>query len=215
MRARRYSSDDLTGPYLRGDPMRSTTRRAAASAALVLSGALLLSACDPGSGGGSGSASGSPTAAGSATAPDASASASPTTAAPDASVSASASSAPSGNSAACSNLVATAAVKAAVTHDYGAAVHRGHITPRPHQFLYGRCDGTTYASSAFDLTPGATYQDQVAAQDEGSTRKYFSLGADGTWTLIGSAGFPDNGGCVAQIPPALAALWGGCRAGTQ
>ena len=193
--------------------MRSTTPRVAASVTLALSGALLLGACTSGSGGGSGtgSGSGSPSAVASATAaaPDVSASAS----APG--VGATASSAPSGNSASCSNLVATAAVKAAVVHDYGAAVHRGHITPRPHQFLYGRCGGTTYVSSAFDLTPGATYQDQVSAQDEGSTRKYFSLGADGTWALIGSAGFPDNGGCVAQIPQALATLWGGCHAVAQ
>ena len=203
--------------------MRSTTRRTAASAALLLSGALLLSACDSGTGSatgsGSGSASSTPSSGGSSTASGpaggstASPTASPTAVAPTGGPSASG--APTADAAGCHNLVATAAVKAAVTHDYGAAVNRGHITPRPHQFLYGQCGGTSYAVSAFDLTPGATYGDQVAAQDEGSTRKYFSLAANGTWTLIGSAGFPDTGGCIAQIPQALATLWGGCHPGQQ
>ncbi|WP_042384759.1 hypothetical protein [Streptacidiphilus melanogenes] len=196
--------------------MRSTTRRAAASAALVLSGALALSACSS-SGGGSttGSAPAPAPATASATA-TAAVSASPTAAPSDGSTASptGAGTSPSGTptaiDAGCRNMVATDAVKAAVTRDYGTEVHRGHITPRPHQFLYGQCGGTTYAATAFDLTPGATYSDQVSGQDEGSTRKYFSLAANGTWTLIGSAGFPDVGGCVAQIPQALAKLWGGC-----
>ncbi|WP_052440789.1 hypothetical protein [Streptacidiphilus anmyonensis] len=201
--------------------MRSTARRAA-SAALVLSGALLLSACDSGSGSTTASGGGSPTATASvAASPTATvaATASPTTvatvaASPTGAV-ASPVATPTAGDASCHNLVATDAVKAAVTRDYGAEVHRGHITPRPQQFLYGQCGGTVYAATAFDLTAGATYSDQVAGQDDGSTRKYFSLAANGTWTLIGSAGFPDNGGCVAQIPQALAKLWGGCQPGSQ
>jgi hypothetical protein len=199
-----------------GNLMRSTTRRAAASAVLVLSGALLLSACDSNSGGGSASATPSSTA--SAAGGTTGGSTDGATASPTASATAGGSApsgAPPSAAAACRNLVATDAVKAAVTRDYGAQVNRGHITPRPHQFLYGQCGVTTYAATAFDLTPGATYSDQVAGQDDGSTRKYFSLGANGTWTLIGSADFPDTGGCVAKIPQALAKLWGGCQPGQQ
>ncbi|WP_042366642.1 hypothetical protein [Streptacidiphilus neutrinimicus] len=205
--------------------MRSTTRRAAASAALVLSGALALSAC--GSSGG-GSATGSAPTPGPVTASStitASVTASPTATAPGGStasptaVATGVGASPSGTTAAvdaaCRNLVASDAVKAAVTRDYGTEAHRGHITPRAHQFLYGQCGGAAYAATAFDLTPGATFSDQVAGQDDGSTRKYFSLGANGTWTLIGSAVFPDNGGCLAQIPQALAELWGGCQPGRQ
>jgi hypothetical protein len=201
-----------------GNLMRSTTRRAAASAALVLSGALLLSACDSGSGSGGGSASATPSptasgADGTTGAPTDGATASPT--ASGIGGGSAPTGGPSATTAACRNLVATDAVKAAVTRDYGTQANRGHITPRPHQFLYGQCDGTTYAATAFDLTPGATYSDQVAGQDDGSTRKYFALGTNGSWTLIGSAAFPDTGGCAAKIPSALAKLWGGCQPGRQ
>ncbi|SEK69908.1 hypothetical protein [Streptacidiphilus jiangxiensis] len=199
--------------------MRSTTRRAAASAALVLTSALLLTACNSGGGsttggstastsapsGGSGGGSTSGGSGGGSTSGGSGSSTQGTT-----SGSTSGTGGATAAAAGCRNLVATDAVKAAVTQAYEAESHRGHITPLPHRFLYGECGGTTYAATAFELTPGATYNDQVAAQDDGSTRKYFSLTAGGSWTVLGSAGFPDMGGCIAQVPKALATVWGGC-----
>jgi hypothetical protein len=182
--------------------MRSTTRRAVGSAALAASTVLLLGACATGSGTSTGATTASPVASGAPSgAPSVTASA----------VAQGSTGTEAAQSGGCRNLVATAKVKAEVTRAYEAESHRGHITPRPHQFLYGQCGGTTYAATAFDLTPGATYNDQVAAQDDGSTRKYFSLTAGGTWTVIGSANFPDLGGCIPKIPHALATLWGGCK----
>jgi hypothetical protein len=200
--------------------MRSTTRRAAASAALVLTSALLLTACNSGGGGGGGSTAGSSTASASTSSGgsgDGSTSGGGSTSGSGSSTQGTTSGSTSGTggtataaASGCKNLVATDAVKAADTQAYEAESHRGHIAPLPHQFLYGECGGTTYAATAFELTPGATYNDQVAAQDDGSTRKYFSLTAGGSWTVIGSAGFPDMGGCITQVPKALAAVWGGC-----
>ncbi|MEY9870765.1 putative small secreted protein [Streptacidiphilus sp. MAP12-33] len=204
--------------------MRTTTRRAAASAAVVLTSALLLTACNSGNGGGSAPSSGSTASAGGAAPTEAPTSGSggtsggtsgATTGGTSAATPGTGGGTPGASAAAagCQNLVATDAVKAAVTSAYEAASHRGHITPRPHQFLYGECGGTIYAATAFDLTPGATYNDQVAAQDDGSTRKYLSLAAGGSWAVIGSDNFPGTaGGCIHAIPADLAKLWGGCPA---
>ncbi|WP_042425680.1 hypothetical protein [Streptacidiphilus anmyonensis] len=121
------------------------------------------------------------------------------------------SAAPAAAGSACRNLVVTAAVRAEVTRAYAAESRLVHIEPVPGGFLYGACGGVTYAASRFEPTGGATEQEKVASQDEGSVPKYFSLGPSGAWTYLGSAGFPATGGCIGGIPQALAAVWGGCR----
>lgn len=117
---------------------------------------------------------------------------------------------PSSTDAGCRNLVATTAVKAEVTQAYQAAAHLYHIQPRAGGFLYGSCGNVTYAETRFTATAQATTDEEVALQDEGSSRKYFSLGSTGTWTYLGTGGFPDTGGCLGQIPHPLAVIWGDC-----
>ncbi|WP_370091934.1 hypothetical protein [Streptacidiphilus sp. MAP12-20] len=186
-----------------------------------MSATLLLAACNGGSGSGS---TGAPGASGNSTA---GAAPSPTggqtsgaVAAPTSTVGTvqdpSGQQSPSmdnlGNIVGCANRTATPAVKAAVTHAYAAATGHTHIQPRPGQFLYGQCKGVYYAATAFDLTPGATYEEKVAAQDDGSVRKYFILAGGNPWAMNGSASFPDTGGCFNLIPQQLSQEWNNCPA---
>ncbi|MER5548438.1 hypothetical protein ACWDBD_29275 [Streptomyces sp. NPDC001118] len=109
----------------------------------------------------------------------------------------------------CRNLVATATVKTAVTRAYtshNSLFH--HIKPRPGQFLYGQCGDTRYAATAFELTPGATHQEQIGIQDDGSARKYFILRDGRPWAYSHSAA-PFSGGCVG-IPKELSQRWDNC-----
>lgn len=117
----------------------------------------------------------------------------------------------------CHDLVATAAVKAAVVDAYHKAEpYFVHIATAPHTFYYGQCGSVRYAATRFVLTSGATYQEQVGIQDDGSAMKYFTAPAAGAWTYVASGSFPpSSGGCaaIAQIPAALAAVWAGCPSG--
>jgi len=120
----------------------------------------------------------------------------------------------------CQNLVATAAVKAAVTSTYGQAgtgsgIQLVHIAPAPGVFFYGECGPTFYAATRFVATPGATTDEQVALQDDGAMMKYFSEPSGGAWSLVASQGFPGTQGCgsITQLPAALATLWAGCPSG--
>ncbi|WP_159025129.1 hypothetical protein [Streptomyces sp. MUSC 125] len=114
----------------------------------------------------------------------------------------------------CRNLVVVGGVKDAVTTAYERRFpHFRHIRPASHQFFYGQCDGVGYAATRFQLTPGATYEERVGMQDEGSATKYFRATSTGHWVYIASDGFPSGPhGCadVPQIPSALAAAWGDC-----
>ncbi|WP_152628153.1 hypothetical protein [Streptacidiphilus neutrinimicus] len=182
--------------------MHATARRAA-SASLAVCAALALSTCHPGGSDGGAAPSSAARTSSTLSSPSSSASAesSPTTAA----------SVVAASGSPCRDLVVTAAVKAEVTRTYAAQNKLVHIGPVPGSFLYGACGGVTYAASPFEPTAGATLQEQVASQDEGSVPKYFSLGAAGAWSYLGSAGFPATGGCIGAIPRALAAVWGDCR----
>ncbi|WP_042395196.1 hypothetical protein [Streptacidiphilus carbonis] len=112
----------------------------------------------------------------------------------------------------CRDLVASAGVKDAVTQAYARQnPPLKHIEPQPGSFLYGECAGVTYAAARFRPTAGATLDEQVAMQDEGSVRKYLVL-ESGSWTDLASDGSPSNGHCAAQVPTALAAVWNGCSA---
>ncbi|KUN69902.1 hypothetical protein AQJ46_19300 [Streptomyces canus] len=107
-------------------------------------------------------------------------------------------------------------VKANVTAAYGkqAQPPLSHITPVKGTFYYGSCDGTFYAGTRFQLTPGSTEAEQVALQDDGAVMKYF-IDRPGTgWTFLASDTFPASPqGCAAipQIPSHLSTLWNNCR----
>lgn len=116
----------------------------------------------------------------------------------------------------CRSLTVPAAVKSSVTTAYGsqAQPRLTHIAPVKGTFYYGSCDGTYYAGTRFQLTPGSTAAEQVALQDDGSVMKYFVDRPGTGWTYLASDGFPASPqGCAAvpQIPSALAAVWNDCR----
>lgn len=127
-----------------------------------------------------------------------------------------ASAAPSTASAgSCRSLVVPQAVKDAVTEAYRQSqTGLVHIAPVKGTFYYGTCDGTTYASTRFTPTSGATLGEQVQLQDEGSAAKYFTKTPNRAWTYVATDGFPRSPrGCAAipQIPASLAALWADCK----
>lgn len=185
--------------------------RHAAAATLTVSAALALTACH--ASGPAADASATTSAVAAAPSPSASARASATTSATStATAMPSATATATATATACATLVATASVKEAVTHVYQTAAHLEHIQPRPGGFLYGECGGVMYAETRFTPTADATTDEQVALQDEGSSRKYFRLGSAGTWTYLGTGGFPDTGGCLSQIPYPMATIWNGCSA---
>ncbi|MGW0501053.1 hypothetical protein ACWD0Z_38210 [Streptomyces sp. NPDC003007] len=117
----------------------------------------------------------------------------------------------------CRNLTAGSEVKTAVTEAYRRSFPRFvHLRPEPGQFFYGQCGGVRYAATRFEATLGATYDELVSMQDEGSATKYFRGTSAGGWTYLTSDGFPRGPrGCgdVTQIPDALSALWGNCPVG--
>ncbi|MEU0215914.1 hypothetical protein ABZ281_12655 [Streptomyces sp. NPDC006265] len=114
----------------------------------------------------------------------------------------------------CRNLTVSSEVKAAVTRAYQGSFPRFvHVRPVPHQFFYGQCGGVRYAATRFEATSGATHEELVGMQDEGSATKYFRSAAGGSWIYVASDGSPRGPhGCgdVPQIPGALSATWGNC-----
>ncbi|KUO21331.1 hypothetical protein AQJ91_10245 [Streptomyces dysideae] len=108
-------------------------------------------------------------------------------------------------------------MKAAVTAAYQRSFPRfAHIQPVPRQFFYGQCGGVRYAATRFESTPGATHEQLVGMQDEGSATKYFRSTSAGSWSYLASDGSPRGPhGCgdVPQIPETLAAAWGNCSVG--
>ncbi|MEU3092298.1 hypothetical protein ACWCQ0_30595 [Streptomyces massasporeus] len=114
----------------------------------------------------------------------------------------------------CRNLTVSSEVKAAVTRAYQASFPRFvHVRPMPYQFFYGQCGGVRYAATRFEAIAGATHEELVGMQDEGSATQYFRRAAGGSWTYVTSDGSPRGPhGCgdVPQIPGALSATWGDC-----
>jgi hypothetical protein len=188
--------------------MHRSTRSTVATT-LAFSAALLVSGCSSGSTGSSAAAA--PTT--SAATPGGGASAGNTAAATTGSTPTATDSATGGASGSCRNLQATAAVKTAVTTAYEAKfTNLNHIAPVPGSFYYGSCGGATYAVTNFMPTAGAGIDVEVALQDDGSARKYFSYSSATGWSYIASGAFPDRGGCASQIPSQLAAAWSNCPA---
>ncbi|NEB05974.1 hypothetical protein [Streptomyces sp. SID13726] len=118
--------------------------------------------------------------------------------------------------AACRSLPVSPTTKSNVTAAYRTEAQPPltHITPVKGTFYYGSCDGTFYAGTRFQLTPGSTPAEQVALQDDGAAMKYFVERPGSAWSYLASDGFPaDPQGCAAipQIPARLAVLWDDCR----
>jgi hypothetical protein len=114
----------------------------------------------------------------------------------------------------CRSLLVPAAVKSRVTAAFRATLQDvTHVGPVPGTFFYGTCGSTTYAAARFRATAGASTNELVQLQDDGSAMKYFRLPAHGGWRLVASDGFPaDPHGCAAihAVPAALAAAWNDC-----
>lgn len=118
------------------------------------------------------------------------------------------------------NLVATAALKSALTAAFVA--HSGLPANEvagtaPNSVYYGYLPSTStyWAVAGFVPTANASYNTQVAMQDEGCCG-IFTMTAGGPWTYVaGYLGAP----CTGQVPAALEQLWnltppGDCSPGT-
>ncbi|MFJ9753677.1 hypothetical protein [Streptomyces sp. NPDC101149] len=198
----------------------------------LMGGILMLTGChgSPGTDAASGAPSpASPSATSSASSPDA-----PTTAATPSGAASSAAPRPSSTSTpagatdstgaarmpasvpGCRNLAVGDEVKAAVTSAYRRSFPRlVHIRPAPHRFFYGQCGAVRYAATRFQATSGATDEELVNMQDEGSTTKYFRSTSGGGWTYLTGDGLPAGPhGCgdIPEIPALLAKAWGNCSA---
>ena len=190
------------------------SRRLAACLLTAAAGALALGACST-SGGSTAPTASAPSAASAAVSAAASVAASTVpSASPSTPVPAAAAPAPtaSASAAGCQNLAAGPALKASVTEAHRAWAHLVHIQPVPGGFYYGRCGSVEYAGTQFQPAPNATYNDQVALQDDGGTMMYYARSAGGGWRHVASSGIEPWLGCtkLRAIPHALAVLWHDC-----
>ncbi|MFD4318298.1 hypothetical protein [Streptomyces sp. NPDC058548] len=110
--------------------------------------------------------------------------------------------------AACKNLAATADVKSAVTRTWERAKRVSHIQPKPGNFYYGSCGTTRHAAVRFEGGAGATGDDLVQLQDEGSGLQFFRFTPGTGWRFVGSDTYPATGDCSRFAPVALARQWG-------
>jgi hypothetical protein len=118
------------------------------------------------------------------------------------------------------NLVATAALKTAlmaafVAHNGLPANEVAGTAPNSVYYGYVPSTSTYWAVAGFVPTANASYNTQVAMQDEGCCG-IFTMTAGGSWTYVaGYLGAP----CTGQVPASLERLWnltppGGCSPGT-
>jgi hypothetical protein len=110
-------------------------------------------------------------------------------------------------SAACKNLAVHADVKSAVTRTWEHAKGVSHIQPKPGNFYYGSCGTTLYAAVRFEAGAGATGDDRVQLQDEGSGLQFFRFAPSTGWWFVGSDAYPAADGCSRFAPVALARQW--------
>ena len=200
--------------------------RGAAAAAVALAAVLVVSGCTSG-GSGSGAAgapSSSAVVASVAPVPSASSAGAGPSVSPTVSTGSRPSPGPGGGTrapvkasppptvpAGCRNLGATAAAKAVVITAYQSRFpYLTRIETVPGSFYLGVCGGTEYALTQFRSTPGASEQQLVAMQDEGSARKVFAMTGGTGWRYVSSDTFPGTPGCVAPVPTLLAKAWGNC-----
>ena len=106
------------------------------------------------------------------------------------------------------NLVATAALKSALTTAFVA--HHGFppadvagTAPNSVYYAFVPSTNTYWASAGFVPSANASYNTQVAMQDEGCCG-IFTMTTGGSWMFVaGYLGSP----CAGQIPAALEQLW--------
>ena len=195
--------------------------RGSAVAVLALSAGLLVSGCQGSGSTAAGAPAGGATSGASVAAASGGDAATPTAAAPssaaaatDAPTTDAPTSAAASGSAACRNLSATAAVKSVVLAAFKARNPTlQHAGVAPKTFYYGSCGATTYAIASFRATAGATDDELVSFQDDGSARKFFVNSGGAGWKYVSSDTFPATPGCVGAVPAALAAAWGHCPLG--
>ena len=160
----------------------------------VAVGALFLSGCS----------SGSPTTASTTTTTAAAAGGGSTTTG----VGGAGSSTTSTTSGAPQNLVATAALKSALTAAFVAhrglpAAEVGGTAPNSVYYAFVPSTNTYWAIAGFVPSANASYNTQVAMQDEGCCG-IFTMTTGGSWTFVaGYLGSP----CGGQLPAALEQLW--------
>lgn len=111
-------------------------------------------------------------------------------------------------SAAVQNLVATAAIKSALTAAYVAhnglpAAEVAGTAPNSVYYAYLPSTSTYWAIANFLPTATASQNTDVAMQDDGCCG-IFTMTSGGSWTY--AAGFL-GGPCTGQIPAALEELW--------
>ncbi|GAB7110979.1 hypothetical protein JCM4814A_92970 [Streptomyces phaeofaciens JCM 4814] len=108
---------------------------------------------------------------------------------------------------ACKNLAVHADVKSAVTQTWEHAKRVGHIQPKPGNFYYGSCGTTLYAAVRFEAGAGATGDDRVQLQDEGSVLQFFQFTSSTRWSYVGSDTYPATNDCSRFAPVTLAHQW--------
>ncbi|MER7696561.1 MULTISPECIES: hypothetical protein [unclassified Streptomyces] len=82
-----------------------------------------------------------------------------------------------------------------------------HIQPKPGSFYYGSCGATSYAAVRFEAGAGATGEDLVHLQDEGSGLQFFRSAPGAGWRFVRSDTFPATHDCSRFVPLALASQW--------
>lgn len=115
--------------------------------------------------------------------------------------------APASSTAACTNLAVPAHVKSAVTQAWERSKGISHIRPKPGSFYYGGCGPTSYAAVRFEAGAGATGDDLVHLQDEGSGLQFFRSTPSTGWRFVRSDTFPATRDCSQSVPVALARQW--------
>jgi hypothetical protein len=94
-----------------------------------------------------------------------------------------------------------------VTQTWENAKGIAHIQPKPGGFSYGSCGTTLYAAVRFQAAPGATGNDLVQLQDEGSVLQFFRFTPSTGWAFVGSDTYPPTGDCSRFTPVALTRQW--------
>ncbi|MFB7312575.1 hypothetical protein [Streptomyces sp. NPDC056192] len=98
-------------------------------------------------------------------------------------------------------------MKSAVTQAWEHAKRVSHIQPKPDNFYYGSCGTTLYAAVRFDAGAGATGNDRIQLQDEGSGLQFFRFTPSSGWWFVGSDAYPASNDCSRFVPVALARQW--------
>jgi hypothetical protein len=112
---------------------------------------------------------------------------------------------------ACANGIVTDALRVLLVqadgHPGGQAV--------PGATYYGTCGTTGYAVARFMAAPGATLDEQVSFQDDGSGPRFLLKNGGGAWTVVGTFPYDVAPSCATftMLPTTLKTLWQDCPLG--